>query len=998
MMRKSLGAVALLLLTCAPAFAQQTTGTITGRVVDPQGAAVPGATVTAKSPSTGFTRTETSDSEGVYRLSALPVGIYEVTAELQGFSTVDKKDIAVNVSQTQTIDFNMSVATLAETVTVTGASPFIQTTSSSVGGIVDVKRIESLPLNGRQFANLAATIPGVGLGFHTDPTKSTQYSPQINGGNGRNVNYQIDGGDNNDDTVGGLLQLYPLEAIQEFNFITARYKAENGRSNGGVMNIVTKSGTNDPQGSFFEQLRDTKLNAQTETERLNNVNKQQYRRNQFGGSFGGPISTNKAHFFGAVERTQQDTFQAVTTKSLFSDLDGVFPLPYRENLVTVKETTTLNAAQYLSVRYGYNQNTQPYGTTPNSPPNAWGTSTNTFHSFNLNHNWVIEGSRLNEFIFQYASFANAITANSLDPAQSFPNNVRIGQNINAPQQTQQKKWQFRDDFSWHATGKGGLGHDFKVGVNFINEPRLFVTLNTGTGGYSYSHLTNDINGPLSTVSRNGGSAESTLKMKQYATYFQDDWRVTSKLTLNLGVRYDLVNGFAIDQSANPNFVILDKAGRAGVLATSPGFEDFGKTPEEDKNNIQLRSGFAYDIRGDGKDVLRAGYGRYYDFSYTNINVLGPAQNANGQGFGVIFSVNNSSGIRNPDGSFFTVSDPIANIARLNEVNTAVLPVGAEIASPRLRQPYNDQFSAGWSHQLDAVTVFDVDYVHSEGRDYGLRLALNQRDPGVGPTGPRHYSTLLAPFGTFSPAAFTINVSDGKGRYDGLTFGVRRQMSHRVQYSAWYSLQRALSMNGRAIDELGDNVYVNHLDPFADIQLGPSGGSSFSSRQQGGDVRHRITVSGTVELPAGFQVAPIFRFRTAIPLNIIQGVDLNQNGINNDLSSEAFAFDGFDANHNPIAKDIGPCKTINCGRGTFLSQLNLRVSKSFRLVGRARVEAIGEVFNLFNAINPSVFNPQRFIGTIASPVANPDFMRPTVYAGDFRQGEQRVGQIGFRFSF
>src|SRR5204862_7951185 len=116
--------------------------------------------------------------------------------------------------------------------------------------------------------------------------------------------------------------------------------------------------------------------------------------------------------------------------------------------------------------------------------------------------------------------------------------------------------------------------------------------------------------------------------------------------------------------------------------------------------------------------------------------------------------------RNPDGSCCKVSDPISNRSGLNEVNTAALIVGSEIASPRIRQPYNDQFSAGWSHELDAVTVVDIDYVHSEGRDYGLRMSLNHRDPGVGPTGPRHYSTLLAPFGTFSPAAFTINVSDG----------------------------------------------------------------------------------------------------------------------------------------------------------------------------------------------------------------------------------------------
>ena len=220
----------------------------------------------------------------------------------------------VNVGQTLDVNMTLKMASLSETVTVTGETPLIETSSSSVGGVVDIRRIENLPLNGRQFANLAATIPGVGLGFHSDPTKSTQYSPQINGGAGRNVNYQIDGGDNNDDTVGGLLQLFPLEAIQEFNFVTQRYKAEYGRSNGGVMNIVTKSGTNDFRGSFFELFRDKSMNARTETEKIANVDKQDYRRNQFGGSFGGPIAKDKAHFFGAVERTQQDTTQAVNTQ------------------------------------------------------------------------------------------------------------------------------------------------------------------------------------------------------------------------------------------------------------------------------------------------------------------------------------------------------------------------------------------------------------------------------------------------------------------------------------------------------------------------------------------------------------------------------------------------------------------------------------------------------------------------------------------------------------
>ncbi|HMJ82650.1 MAG TPA: carboxypeptidase-like regulatory domain-containing protein, partial [Vicinamibacterales bacterium] len=158
MRRYLIGAALFLLLGGTQAFAQQTTGTITGRVVDQQGAAIPGATITAKNIANGFTRTEVSDSEGVYRLAALPVGIYEVNAELSGFSTVSKKDIEVNVAQVVAVEFSLKVAALAETVNVTGATPLIQTTASNVGAVVDVKRIESLPLNGRQFANLAATV------------------------------------------------------------------------------------------------------------------------------------------------------------------------------------------------------------------------------------------------------------------------------------------------------------------------------------------------------------------------------------------------------------------------------------------------------------------------------------------------------------------------------------------------------------------------------------------------------------------------------------------------------------------------------------------------------------------------------------------------------------------------------------------------------------------------------------------------------------------------
>ena len=356
----SLAWLCVLAVFSTAAFAQQTTGTVAGRILDAQGAAVPGVTVTARQGQTGFVRTTVSDGEGVYRLTALPVGVYDLTAELQGFTKIDSKGIVVNVGQTLDVDLTLKLGGVQESITVNAETPLIETSSSSVGGVVDIGRIESLPLNGRQFANLAATIPGVGLGFHSDPTKSSQFSPQIGGGNGRNVNYQIDGGDNNDDTVGGLLQLFPLEAIQEFNFVTQRYKAEYGRSNGGVMNIVTKSGTNNYSGSAFSLFRDQSLNARTHSEEVANAPKADYRRYQYGGSFGGPIAQNRAFYFAAIERTQQDTNQTVNTLGLYPESDGVYATPVRENLLTVKQTTAINPSHYLAIRYGRNTNTAPY--------------------------------------------------------------------------------------------------------------------------------------------------------------------------------------------------------------------------------------------------------------------------------------------------------------------------------------------------------------------------------------------------------------------------------------------------------------------------------------------------------------------------------------------------------------------------------------------------------------------------------------------------------------
>ncbi len=995
MRRQFISSAVFLLLVSASAFAQQTTGNITGRVLDQQGAAMPGVSITAKHPATGLTRNEVTDAEGVYRVAALPVGIYEVLAELTGFQSVAKQDIEVNVGQTVAIDFSMKVATIAETVTVTGATPLIETTSSSVGGVVSTRRIETIPLNGRQFANLAATIPGVGLGFHTDPTKSTQYSPQINGGNGRNVNYQIDGGDNNDDTVGGLLQLFPLEAIQEFNFQTQRFKAEYGRSNGGVLNVVTKSGTNMWSGSGFEFNRNKGLNSKSASEKLASADKQDYKRNQFGGSFGGPMKRDKAHFFAAVERTLQDTTQVVDTSGLFPTKNGTFAVPYRENLLTVKSTVNLTPGQHLSVRYGRNNNSQPYGAARNSTFDNWGDSKNTFNSINLNHNFVIAGGRLNEFIFQYADFANNIASRSSAPNEAFPNGVTTGANGNTPQTTEQKKYQFRDDFSWHVTGKGGIGHDFKVGVNFINEPRLFITFNTGKGATFYTHLDNTLTGPISTVVISDGDAEANIPTKQFAWYFQDDWRVTDRLTVNAGLRWDLVTGISdIDQTKNPNYVLIRDAAKAGKFNSLPApvrdqLNHFASDPQNDMNNFQPRIGAVMDVRGNGKDIVRGGFGIYTDFGYTNSNVLFAAADASGKGFGNVFNVNNQAGIRNPDGTFFRVGQSLDSIRSQNQVSAGAFPLFGNWVDPLLDMPFQYQTNVGWSHQVSSDTVISADMIYSLGRDLNMRPRVNQRILG---STVRRISALLPTALNPNTNANRPALSVGEAEYKALILGLHRRLSKGVEFMAGYKLSSAISNIGVGVDQLNTANIQNPDNPWdAPAQFGPTVDT---------DARHSINISGSITFPSGIRFSPVYYWRSALPIALVDGRDINLDGDATEISARAFAVDSFDLSKPLLAqttfKDIGVCETVNCGRGMPQQQMNFRVSKIFNVGSRARVEAIGEMFNVFNSVNPSGFRARAVVPTTGAP--DPQLLQPTSFSGDFRRPEQRVGQLGLRFSF
>jgi len=459
---------------------------------------------------------------------------------------------------------------------------------------------------------------------------------------------------------------------------------------------------------------------------------------------------------------------------------------------------------------------------------------------------------------------------------------------------------------------------------------------------------------------------------------QDDWRATNKLTFNLGVRYDYVDGMPLNQDSNPNFRVLQTAGAAGRFVGTP-LADFGKTPQGDRNNIQPRLGFAYDVNGNGNDVVRGGWGIYTDFAYTNANALNAAIDAAG-GVGIVFLAVNPTGIRKPDGSLFLATDPLSTIASQNLVNTSVPPLGGQVQSPRLEQPYSRQANVGWAHQIGSSTAFTADFVRVDDRDLNLRLRINQLVNG------RRYLADLP----IQPNSnqFRTALSAGAGLYQGLILGINRRMSHHLDFTGSYTLAKATTTIGNASDELDVNLIQNVLDPFGAVQNAPSART---------DARHRVSASAIVEAPGGINIAPIFLYSSALPTHTFEGQDLNGDGNVNDKTAQAYAYTGLDANGAATFKTIGACDTVNCSRRAPFSQLNVRISRSFALhAGSSRVEAIAEIFNLMNAKNPFIPLTTRRLSAAGAPLSS--FMQPTAFAGDFQQPEQRVGQIGFRITF
>lgn len=945
----------------APGASAQTAGaTLAGIVQDNNQGPLPGVTVTATNKETGLDRVVVTGSDGRFVFAALPVGTYTVKTDLEGFASVTVEDVQLNVATQRTIEISLSPSTVEETITVVDEAPLVQTTPS-IGAVVTDTQLENLPLNGRQFANLAALAPGTTLAYNSDPTKPGQLTVALNGGIGRNINFLIDGGDNTDDTIGGALQNFSLEGVEEFNIQTMQYKAEYGRSSGGVLTVVTKSGTNEFDGSVYGFFRDDSANSRTETEKLAGVDKGAYERKQYGASLGGPIVRDRAHFFLTYEKTERDTNYTVNTDGLFPTFDGtVVALPFEDELGTAKLTYDISAKQYLQVRYGFQENADKYGASPLAAPSSLGTLTNEYESILAGHTAQLGSDVLNEFLFQWTSFDNIIAADSNEPFIYYPGSgFHTGQNLNTPQSTHQRKYQYKDDLSF-SSDLWGSRHVFKLGVNYIHEPVLGGDFSTGLAG-QYTATEDRLGSPIELIEIFGGFFGEETPVDQYNVYIQDDWAVNDRLTLNLGIRYDYWEGFDLDQRTNP----IQQTFAAQRQFTEYYLRDFwdgsGAVLENDDDNLAPRLGFTYDLKGDGRQLLRGGYGTYYDFPYTNATILFPAAAVQST-YGVVYRHAAPGGIRNPNGTFFQPGQPLPP----NQLPGADVGIADEVASPTLATPYSDQASLGYSWQVNDWLGLNVEVVSVDYHDipYRFRPNVGVDADGDGVFEPEDGEPTRFPqFGNFR-----LWYGGGRASYDAVNLSSRiRRDKYEIQGFYTYSEAEGNVLAGADEFRLTDagaqsdvsgtrarrDQSINPLDPQCGRCFGPLHT----------DARHRLTLSGVYRAPWGITVAGMLRYRSALPYLEHANEDLDGNGTILDLRP------GVDH--------------VNSGRGDSFSQIDLRLSKEFTFANDLGLEIIAEVFNILNEENP----------------ARPDrFGEPTTFAGDPLQGEQRLGQLGLRLRF
>jgi hypothetical protein len=1046
MRRQKLSVVLFLLVSC-PILVWALQSGIVGTVKDSSGAVLSGATITAKNVNTGETRQATTNEFGQYAIPDLKIGTYAVSAEKQGFQRKVVDQVVLEVQLTRTIDMALAPGTVAEQVNVTAEVTALQTTESSVGTLFETKVVNEIPLNGRNFLQLqllsAGVTPGTGSVFQA--VKIDAQSESIGGGN-FSVNgapdayndYIIDG-ISFKDWIHGTNGMNPsVDAIQEFRLQTSNYTADYGENAGGLVNMATKSGTNQFHGSAYEFIRNDKLDALDYfTKRDGGTSKSPLRRNQFGATLGGPIIHGKTFFFGSYDGFRQQSTStligsaptelmhhgdfsellALSTPRQIHDpagnpypgniipedqllsvmpgyLDTYVPLPNRPGLVdnyVIPGTSRNSTNQYIArIDHSISNNIQLFGhyiynqihdNPPTINPNFFAVQHNGSHNVSLQLTDAISPNTVLELRAGYNLFRqyvnqnrqgttpniaadvlgiNGVATTPLASDAPFFVTTDFGTGLGGNQPSSPRSWiserfEYQGDISL-VRGK----HVIRTGLQTVRHHETFPEIIIGSGeiifdgtftGYSMSDM---LIGIPSQFLLSPEQFNPQFRQWEVMPWVQDDWRITPKLTVNLGLRYEYRPWPVSKDNSISNIVLPPGGGQASLILAGPCVPNLPVRPCQtslptsiaknrstfdgnDNNNFAPRIGFAYRLGNSGRSVVRGAYGIFYQPEVFS-GLVGQSYNP-------------------PFVSFYDRFINTANYQNWDWFNpTAGLPVGG-LSFQRYPgnsvNPYLQSWNLGVQHDLGAGFVLDVSYVGNHDTKLWTYTLPNQPHPGMGDIDARRPYTNVGSISSDEPI--------GNANYNGLQVKGEKRFSQGLSLLTTYTWSKAIT------DAQGSTSFAvdlqNNYDRAANRGLWNA------------DIRHRFTVVSVYELPigknkrflggvngvadkliSGWQVSGIGQFQTGQPLtatlsfdnpnvgegsklpNVVGDPNAGPKTVTEYFNTAAFAI--------PTQYTFGN-EGIGAITGPGLSNVDLSLSKNTNITERVKVQFRAEAFNFLN---------------------------------------------------
>lgn len=980
-------------------------GSIHGTLTDSQGAVIPGVAVTVTSTETGLNRSTTTDAVGEYSFNELPIGLYQVSAKKDGFHDELVQNVRVEVSATQRVDITLQLPAAYEKLEVTAAAPLVDTTENNMGGTLEGQQINALPVSGRDFTKLLVMVPGSGgdpSGVADSPGSFGLFS--INGSRGRSNNYLIDGTDMNDGyrnlpaiNQGGVFgtpaTILPIDDIQELSIIN-NTQAEFGRNSGATVNIVTKSGTNAIHGSVYEYFRNNGLDARNF---FNPVGTEQnvFHNNQFGGSVGGPILKDKTFWFVAYEGQREGvgipTVVTVPTKAqlnqAIADNGGVvnpvianllarnpWPTPTlpdgtlftsdnannRVDSVIGKIDQHFGRSDILTGRYYFGNSDQSFplalvggGILPGfntvTPTTVNILSLSYTHVFSPRLLMEIRGgyNRFDEKFFpQDKTFdPRTIGLNTVTSAQDFglpqikvSGFATLGANTSVPRGRVDTNWQFFDNVSYSA-GR----HDWKFGWEFR---RTFVDGffdNGYRGSLSFNNLDDFIAGtPDGGRQAQGNSSRQTFQNNN-SFYLEDSFRIFKRLTLNYGLRWEY---FGVIGEEKDRFSLLDSTGNLHLVS---------QLYPRDLNNFAPRASLAWDIRGNARTVLRAGWGVYYDaFSQDffvgqlpfNTFNSGPAYNGIG-----------------PDAITFSFS-PAAVLSTTAPVFDPSTFAASDVftVDQKIRTPYVQNYNLNLQQELSRNIVLQLGYVGSAGRKLFRYVDINQVNPATG--------TVAFPSRGFVNQFQSSASSNYNSLQASLIFREWHRLSSTLNYTYSHSIDNASD---------GQDYVPNATQP--DNSFRPD----LERASSNFDMRHHFSWTFDYRLPntahmswlsSGWTTSGTLAAAAGQPFNVNYLFEGDFNGSGEFFGRPDLVGNPFQGTSTPnsflnLAAFAVPCSVDssgnclpgtqhfgNVGRNAFLGpgyvNFDFGLAKENKITERVNMQFRVNVYNLFN--HPNFANP------------------------------------------